>query len=72
MTRTPGNGNLDLHISVCICTFKRPALLAVLLDALGDQVTDGLFTFDIVVVDNDASRSSEVLVREQRGECRSV
>jgi succinoglycan biosynthesis protein ExoM len=48
--------------SVCICTFKRPALLARLLDALENQKTDGLFVFDVVVVDNDVNRSSEAVV----------
>jgi len=45
------------HISVCICTFNRPALLRRLLDKLKDQRTDGLFAFSAVVVDNDAGRS---------------
>lgn len=52
------------HISVCICTFKRPALLKRLLKALEEQETDGLFTFSIVVADNDEARSAENLVTE--------
>ena len=52
------------HISVCICTFKRPALLNRLLQALEEQETDALFTFSIVVADNDEARSAEAAVAE--------
>ena len=55
------------RISVCICTYKRPALLAALLDALAAQVTDASFAFDVVVVDNDLRRSSEEVVRSVAG-----
>jgi len=47
------------HITVCICTFKRPALLQELLNALTDQTTGGLFTYSVVVADNDPGRSAE-------------
>ena len=50
------------HISVCICTYKRPDLLKRVLEALGRQETGGLFTFSVVVADNDKERSSELLV----------
>jgi succinoglycan biosynthesis protein ExoM len=50
------------HISVCICTFKRLPLLQRLLQALEEQETDGLFSFSIVVADNDGARSAETLV----------
>jgi glycosyltransferase involved in cell wall biosynthesis len=50
------------HISVCICTFKRPKLLKRLLEDLTRQETDGLFTYSIVVADNDGARSAEPLV----------
>lgn len=53
---------VGVHISVCICTFKRPQLLERLLRELATQKTDGLFTFSIVVVDNDESRSAERVV----------
>ncbi len=46
------------HISVCICTYKRPVLLRRLLEELVKQDTGGLFTFSIVVVDNDHSESA--------------
>ena len=51
------------QICVCICTFKRPHLLAKLLAALGSQVTDSLFTYSIIVVDNDVNRTAEDTVR---------
>src|SRR6185503_7670952 len=51
-----------MHISVCICTYRRPALLARLLEALEGQDTGGAFTYSIVVCDNDAARSSEPVV----------
>ena len=53
----------DDRISVCVCTFKRPNLLARLLDCLADQVVDPAFWFDVVVVDNDRNRSAEETVR---------
>jgi succinoglycan biosynthesis protein ExoM len=52
------------HISVCVCTFKREKLLKMLLRALDAQRTDGLFTYEVVVADNDAARSAESVVRE--------
>lgn len=52
------------HISVCICTYKRLPLLKRLLEGLEEQETDGLFTFSIVVADNDGTRSAEALVTE--------
>lgn len=47
------------HISVCICTYKRPGLLARLLRELQNQETDNLFTYSIVVVDNDCNQSAK-------------
>ena len=52
------------HISVCICTFRRPALLKRLLTEVAAQETNGLFTYSIVVADNDPSRSAEPVVSE--------
>ena len=63
-TATP----VDLvHISVCVCTFKRPVLLADLLRGLLDQITDGSFTYSIVVVDNDHHESGRATVEQFRG-----
>jgi glycosyltransferase involved in cell wall biosynthesis len=50
------------HICVCICTYKRPQFLRRLLNELGKQITGGLFTYSIVVVDNDYLRSAEAEV----------
>ena len=52
------------HVSVCICTYKRPVLLRHLLEELGKQETGGLFTFSIVVVDNDHVESAKRVVTE--------
>ena len=52
------------HISVCICTYRRPEMLKRLLQGLEEQETQGLFTFSIVVADNDGGRSAESLVSE--------
>jgi succinoglycan biosynthesis protein ExoM len=51
------------HISVCICTFKRGAMLAQLLHEVEGQRTDGLFTYGVVVADNDVAESAERIVR---------
>jgi succinoglycan biosynthesis protein ExoM len=52
------------HLSVCICTYKRPELLRRLLDKLRDQETGGQFTYSIVVVDNDAAESAKTTVQD--------
>jgi succinoglycan biosynthesis protein ExoM len=56
--------NAPRHISVCICTYKRPVLLKRLLDKLRDQPTQGLFDYSIVVTDNDELRSAESSVSD--------
>jgi glycosyltransferase involved in cell wall biosynthesis len=55
---------LQNHISVCICTFKRAELLTRLLKRLQCQVTEGEFTYSAVVADNDAERSADSVVRQ--------
>lgn len=50
------------HISVCICTYRRSQLLTRLLGHLRTQETDNLFTYSIVVADNDHLRSAEATV----------
>jgi len=52
------------HISVCICTYKRPQYLKHLLEELGKQHTEGLFTYSVVVADNDRMQSAEQVVAE--------
>ena len=46
------------HISVSICTYKRPELLSRLLQGLERQSTDRSFTYSITVVDNDFGESA--------------
>jgi succinoglycan biosynthesis protein ExoM len=50
------------HLNVCICTFKRAVLLRRLLDTLVNQRTEGLFSFSVVVADNDAMQSAQPVV----------
>lgn len=50
------------HISVCICTYKRPELLKRLLSKLDEQETEGLFDYSIVIVDNDRAESARQVV----------
>lgn len=52
------------HISVCICTYKRLRFLKRLLNGVGAQVTEGQFTYSVVVADNDQLRSAEPIVSE--------
>jgi succinoglycan biosynthesis protein ExoM len=46
------------HISVCICTYKRPEMLGRLLSKIEEQETAGLFDFSIVIADNDCFESA--------------
>lgn len=50
------------HISVCVCTFRRPATLERLLCGLARQATGGAFSVSVVVVDNDPDGSARELV----------
>lgn len=52
------------HISVCVCTYKRPQLLKRLLDEVERQKTDGLFSISIVILDNDREESAQKTVAE--------
>ena len=62
-TGGPGTlANSVKHVTVCICTYKRPELLQKLLHELELQETDNLFTFSIVIVDNDRLRSANSTV----------
>jgi glycosyltransferase involved in cell wall biosynthesis len=55
---------LTAHITVCVCTFKRSGLLPNLLEHLEAQHTEGLFTYEVVIIDNDSARSAESVVRQ--------
>ena len=54
------------HISVCICTFRRPNFLNGLLQKLDLQKTESSFTFSLIIVDNDASESAKETVLQFR------
>ncbi len=53
------------HISVCICTYKRPEMLSSLLVTLENQKTEGLFEYSVVIVDNDQSQSARSVVESR-------
>src|SRR5207245_11391150 len=53
-----------MHISVCICTYKRPGFLKRLLRELDRQETESDFTYSIVVADNDRLQSASPVVSE--------
>ncbi|HXY55768.1 MAG TPA: glycosyltransferase [Nitrospirota bacterium] len=50
------------HITVCICTYKREEMLARLLKELKHQSTDDLFTYSVVIVDNDYTQTARHVV----------
>lgn len=54
--------NNPSHITICICTYRRPELLKKLLDKLGMQITNSLFSVSVVVVDNDKDESGAGVV----------
>jgi succinoglycan biosynthesis protein ExoM len=54
------------HICVCICTYRRPQFLARLLGELAGQQTEGLFSYSIVVADNDQTQTGKAVVSEFR------
>lgn len=56
--------NAPSHISVCVCTYKRPQYLRRLLQELGRQETGDLFTYSIVVADNDRFESAKAIASE--------
>lgn len=56
----------EKHICVCICTFKRPELLRRCVEAVCAQKTTGLFTYSVVVVDNDEAESACAVVSHLR------
>jgi glycosyltransferase involved in cell wall biosynthesis len=56
------------HVNICICTYQRPEYLARLLSSLTELETGGLFTWSVVVVDNDRERSAEPVVSRFRDE----
>jgi succinoglycan biosynthesis protein ExoM len=56
---SPKPPSLAVHISICICTFKRLGFLERLLNDIKIQETGDLFTYSVVVCDNDRDRTAE-------------
>ena len=52
------------HITICVCTYRRPELLGRLLAEVSRQETNGLFSFSVVVADNDAAESAKPVIAE--------
>jgi glycosyltransferase involved in cell wall biosynthesis len=52
------------HITVCVCTYKRPELLLRLLAVLTTQETGGRFTYSVVVADSDHLESARAVVAD--------
>jgi succinoglycan biosynthesis protein ExoM len=52
------------HISVCICTYKRPGMLKTLLWELQKIETGGLFSYSAVIIDNDQEGSAKKTIEE--------
>ena len=50
------------HITICICTFKRPELLSRTLVGIPRLDTGGRFSVSVVVADNDRSESARATV----------
>jgi len=63
-------GNAIPHISVCVCSYRRPMLLRRLLLKLNNQATEGLFTYSIVIADNDCERSGGPVVAKMSSFCK--
>src|SRR5258706_13865972 len=55
------------HITVCICTYKRPQYLDHLVQELCLQGTGWLFSYSIVVTDNDREQSAKNVVTNNAG-----
>lgn len=51
-----------VHIDVCVATYRRPALLSVLITSLLRQKVDDGLRFRIVIVDNDAAQTARTAV----------
>lgn len=62
--QTASGARVIPHISVCVCTYKRPNALRRLLEHLATLETDGAFTYSVVVVDNDEASSAAGTVAE--------
>lgn len=61
-------GGAKPHITVCVCTFRRAHLLENLLLELDRQVDGGLFSYSVVIVDNDPEGSAKPVVTSPAAE----
>lgn len=52
------------RVHVCICTYKRPAMLTRLLEGVARQENDGSYSLALVVADNDAAGSAREVVAQ--------
>ena len=66
LVTSEAGSHMPPHITVCICTFRRPTYLKRLLEELQEQSTGGLFSFSAVVCDNDARHSAAPIVSAAR------
>jgi glycosyltransferase involved in cell wall biosynthesis len=57
------------RISVCICSYRRPELLARLLSSIAGQRQAPAFRLEVIVSDNDRDRSAEPVVKRFVEEC---
>src|SRR5258706_2709322 len=57
-----------VHVTICVCTYCRVGMLERLLRELSSQATAGLFTFSVVITDNDAAQSARAFVERFAGE----
>jgi succinoglycan biosynthesis protein ExoM len=53
-----------MHVTVCICTYRRPELLRRLLFSLDRQLVADAFTYSVVVADNDEDGAGRPIVDE--------
>lgn len=56
-----------VHVDICISTFRRPALLSILVSSLLRQKVDDGLRFRIVIVDNDAAQTARAVVNSFSG-----
>jgi succinoglycan biosynthesis protein ExoM len=52
------------HVSVCVCTYRRPVMLQRLLAEIERQEANGAFTFSVVIADNDVEQSAAAVVEQ--------
>src|SRR5262249_52856392 len=52
------------HITICICTYCRPAMLGRLLREISQQDPAAAFTYSVVVTDNDSAHSAQSVVEK--------